>query len=296
MMPLGWRSLLFVPAGTGAADAARLDKAHLRGADALVLDLEDAVGPDDKPAARAALPGRIAMLAGRGQEVLVRINRPWRAVAADLEAAVHPGVRALLAPKAEDPTALAVLSEMIGEWENARGLPAGGIGLVAQLEAPGAFARLDAIAALPRVVALAIGTEDLCLALGTAPGPESLDLPCRMLALAAAAHGRQALGAPISIGAFRDVDAYAAATRRARAMGLSGALCIHPAQVAICNAVHLFSDADRAEAARIVSAWHRHAARGEAVFALDGCMIDRPVMLRAQRVLDAATPGSAQAG
>lgn len=278
-MTTAWRSLLFSP----ATDEARLAKAHTRGADALILDLEDALPADAKVAGRAAAQVWIERLAGLGQDVVVRINTPWLMAVADLDAVVRPGLKALLVPKAEDAGQLSVIAAMVGELEAERGLPAGGIGLLALIETPAAFSRLAEIAAVERVVGLALGPEDLSLSLGAPPSPLTLDLPCRLIALAAANRGLMALGAPISIAEFRDLEAYRGAVETARGMGLSGNLCVHPHQVEVVNAVFAPQAAEVADARAVLAAWQ--AGEGKGVVALEGRMIDLPVVERARRVL-----------
>jgi len=282
-MTLAWRSLMFVPADAEG----RIAKAHTRGADAIILDLEDAVPIEGKAAARQGLVAAAATLAGQGQDVLVRINAAWRLAHADLEVAVNPDVRAIVAPKVEDAGALSVLSAMIGEWEAEQGLPVGKISLIALIESPLALSRLNEIAAVERVAGLALGSEDFSAVLGAPPSPQSLDLPCRMIALVAAARGQMALGTPISLAAFREADAYAEAARLGRAVGMTGALCIHPDQVAPLNAAFSPSEAELAAARKITAAWAGRPP-GAAVLSLDGKMIDPPVVLQAERTLAAA--------
>jgi citrate lyase subunit beta/citryl-CoA lyase len=278
-MSRGWRSALFVAAN----DAARIAKIHTRGADAVILDLEDAVPAADKPAARAAVVATAEQLVALGQTVAVRINSNWLDAVADLEAAVLATVTALVVPKVECPHRLAVLIEMIGEWEAARALPAGGIGVIALIESPAALSRMTEIAAIPRVTGLALGTEDFSLALGVAPTPQSLDLPCRLLAFAAAERELMALALRISIGAFDDDAAYANAIANARAVGLTGALCIHPKQVTALNAGFAPNEQEIVEAEAIIAAWD---ARGSVnAIKLGDRMIDPPVAARARQLL-----------
>lgn len=280
-MPAAWRSLLFVPGNAPE----KLAKAAGRGADAIIIDLEDAVSLADKSSARAGLPDHVAVLAGQGVDVLVRINAPWRMAVADLTAAVRPGVAALMVPKAEDPARLAVLAAMLAEWEDAAGLPAGGIGLLPLVETPAGILRAAEIAAAPRLIGLTFGSEDFSAALGVDPTPLVLDHPCRQLALAAAAHGLPAFGLPLSLAQFRDLDAYAAGATQARALGLSGGLCIHPAQVPVLNRCFQPTEAQLTAAHAIMALWEEAQARGQAVAALNGAMIDRPVVERARRLL-----------
>lgn len=274
-----WHSLLFVPGD----NLKHLEKVHERGADAVIIDFEDAVSAETKPRARAIFRDVAPVLAGKGVDLLVRINAEWRAALADLDAIVSSQISAIIVPKVESAARLLTLCDMIGEFELERGLVPGGIGLVALVESPSALSHLAEIAAIPRVVGLALGSEDFSLSLGVTPTPASLDLPCKLIALAAAGRRLMALGLPISIGEFRDLDGYRAAAEAGRAIGLNGALCIHPAQVTVINSVFAPGDAEKAEAQQIVDAWA--ASDGRAVLQLDGRMIDLPVVLRARRLL-----------
>ncbi|MFL9926213.1 CoA ester lyase [Herbaspirillum lusitanum] len=277
-----WRSLLFIP-----ADNPRLiGKAHTRGADALILDLEDAVPLAAKPAARAQLPGVIAQLHARGASLLVRINQEPDSVDADLQAAIRPGVAAIVVPKLEDAETLAALAQQIENLERQREIPPGSIGLLALIESPAALFRLPAICAAPRLLGIALGSEDFSRSLGTAPSPQSLTLPCQWLALAAAAAGIRAFGLPDSLANFQNLDGYRATARNAQAMGLRGALCIHPAQVAIINEVFSPSEQDVAWARSVLAAWEHARETGQGALALNGAMIDKPVVERALAILE----------
>jgi len=275
-----WRSLLFVPAD----DARRCAKACTIGADAVILDLEDGVAAAHKSDARARLEGAAAALREAGVAVVVRINRDWHAALADLDAAVHAGADALMVPKVEDAARLRILAQMLAEAETAYGRDAGATGLIALVESPAGLYALPELAAIPQVIGLAFGSEDFCLELGVAPTPAVLELPSKQLALAAAVRGQMALAVPLSITHFRDGDAYAEAVRAGAGWGVNGALCIHPAQVAIANRGFAADPAQLHAAQRIVDAW---CARAEdvAVVALEGRMIDLPVVERARRLL-----------
>ena len=275
-----WRSLLFM------ANYAHAAKAGTRGADAIILDLEDGIAPDDKPQARAALAETVATIAAQNVDVMVRINAPWLMALEDLAAAVLANVCAIVVPKAEDGARLAVLSEMISEMEWARGLAEGSIALIAQIESPQGLNALDAILSVPRVVGAALGPEDFSLALGVSPSPTALRLPTEMIALAAARAAKQAFAMPISIAAYQDLDAWADAARTARAMGATGAMAIHPAQIAGINENFKPSAAEVAQAQAIVDAWN--ARDGKAVITLGKKMIDRPVVEQARRLLGLA--------
>ncbi len=274
-----WRSILFVP-----ADKPRfIEKAYLRGADAIQLDLEDAVAPADKPAARRDLPAAVDTLRARGIPVVVRINRAWRDAFADLEAAVHPGVEVITLPKVEDAGRVRAIAELIGELELERGLPVGAIGLLLLIESPAALPRLHELAASsPRVVAMTLGPEDYCLAAGCASTEAALLGPNLLVAQACAAHELLPLGFVGSIGAFDDLVAFRRLIEQARTLGFRGAAVIHPSQVPILNEAFGPSADECAWARRVVEAAAR---AGDGAFSLDGKMIDRPIVARAQGVL-----------
>ena len=272
-----WRSLLFVSNPKHAA------KAGERGADGIILDLEDAVALEDKPRARAELAATVTLIKAQGVDVLVRINAPWLLALADLEVAVMAGVSGLVVPKADAAGRIQVLSDLVGEMEEARGLPHGGLALLPQVESAQALSVLDELLAIDRVAGLALGPEDFALSLGVSPTAECLDLPSRLIALAGARAGKMALAMPISIAAYEDLDAWAAAARRARAMGCTGAMAIHPAQIAGINDSFAPSDHERAEAEAILQAWDLR--DGKAVIALGKKMIDLPIVNQAKRLL-----------
>lgn len=276
-----WRSLLFVAANNEKL----VGKAATSSADAVILDLEDAIAVDAKPAARASVSAAVAALRDAGKGVVVRINAPWRLAIADLDACVRDGIDAIMTPKTEDISRLKTLSAIISEFEADRGLTPGAIGIVALAESTLALSELAQIADFERTIGLALGTEDFSLTLGVAPTPASLDLPCRMVALAASRRARMALAAPISISQFRDIESFTVALRQAAAYGSTGAICIHPAQAQAANSVFQTSEADCARAQAILDAWEAALGVGKSVTSLDGAMIDLPVVELAKRTL-----------
>lgn len=282
MTPIpAWRSLLFVPADKPAL----LEKAHLRGADAIILDLEDAVPAAGKPQARADLGHWIDRLAGFGCSVVVRVNSGWLDVLADLPVAIRPGVSALLLPQVKDDLAVRAVSGIAGEMEAAQGLPVGGIGLVAMVEGAAVLPHLPVICALPRVIGLALGSEDYALSLRAEPGPAVLMPVCQVMAQITSVRGQMAIGLVDSLTNFRDLEAYGRSCGQSRAAGMTGALCIHPAQVEAVNQSFAASPALLAWAEKVMNAWKQAEAQGLGVCSVDGQMIDRPVVERARHIL-----------
>jgi citrate lyase subunit beta/citryl-CoA lyase len=179
-VPPVWRSILYVPGNVPKF----IDKAHERGADCVLVDLEDSVQPAQKAEARAMLPETMKKVARGGADVAVRINRPMRQAIPDLEAAVRPGLSTLFVTKTEGVQHLRLLDEVVTELERERGMPVGGVGFAAMIEHPRALTELNDIAERgPRVIAMMLGGEDFALETGSVPGDETLELPKRMVAV-----------------------------------------------------------------------------------------------------------------
>ncbi|WP_027155864.1 CoA ester lyase [Mesorhizobium sp. WSM2561] len=277
-----WRSLLFVPAHVPRF----VEKAHERGADGVILDLEDSVPQDRKDEARRQLPECVRKVGRKGASVLVRVNRGLRALAADLDVAVAAGVDALVLPKVDSAEWVLEVANAITELEHERNLVPGRIRFLAQIETPAALQRLAAIAsAHPRMVAMALGPEDFSAAVGGTPEFDLLLAPNLAVLYAARAAGLVPLGFIGSIGEFSDISKLREATMYARRLGFAGALAIHPVQVAILN--HAFSPGtgEIEWARRVVAAQKDAAGRGLWAFAIDGKMIDPPVVRRAHEIL-----------
>ncbi|KAF1021228.1 MAG: (3S)-malyl-CoA thioesterase [Paracidovorax wautersii] len=275
------RSLLFVPADRPE----RLPKALASGADAVIVDLEDAVAPVRRDAARAALgqAWRGVAPADRAR-VAIRINgvaTPWHADDVALvqtlsgHGAGPAGLGGLVLPKAESPEAIAAL---------AAGCPQ--VPLIALIESAEGAARLDAIAAAPQVLRLAFGHIDLQADLGMACDPDEAELAPLRWALVLASR-RAGLAAPVDgvTTATGDAARLAADTARARRFGFGGKLCIHPAQIAGVHAAYA-PDAQVVDWARRVLAAAEAAQDGVCV--LDGRMVDATVIALASQTLQRA--------
>ncbi|WP_287266408.1 CoA ester lyase [Mesorhizobium sp.] len=280
-----WRSLLFVPVHVPRF----VETAHERGADGVILDLEDSVPQDRKGEARQQLPECVAKVGRKGASVLVRVNHGLRALAADLDAAVMAGVDALVLPKTDSAEWVIEIANAVSELERERNLPLGGIRFLAQIETPGALQRLAAIAsAHSRMVAMALGPEDFSAAVGGAPEFDLLLTPNLSVLFAARAAGLLPLGFIGSIGEFSDTHKLREAAVRARRLGFAGALAIHPTQVAIFNEAFSPSAQELEWAHKVVAAVNDAATRGLSAFSLNGKMIDPPVVRRAHEILTLA--------
>ena len=248
------------------------------GADAVIVDLEDAVAPQDKDSARAAWDQALAhqhrasaTAPSSGPALWVRVNTgaPW----SDQDLALcarHAAVQAVVVPKAESAQQMQAAFEACGRKP-----------LVALIETAEGYARRDDVASHPAVKRLAFGSIDFQLDLGISGEGDALLVFRSGLVLASRLAG---LPAPLD-GVTVEVanpEVVAADAARARALGFGGKLCIHPQQVGPVNAAFSPSPAEIEWAQRVVAACE--ASAGAAV-AVDGKMVDRPVLLRAQALL-----------
>ena len=257
-------SLLFVP----GSRPDRFEKALAAGADALIIDLEDAVAPADKERAREDVSAWLAP----HRAVMVRINGADTAwFRDDLALCRRPGVAAVMLPKAERAEDVAAV----------RG--AGAATVLPLIESAAGMAALTAIAAAPGVQRLVFGSIDFQVDLGMRDALEDELLFFRsQLVLTSRLAGLQAPVDGVST-AIDDADQLRDDVLRARRLGFGGKLCIHPRQVASVNRHFAPSAAERAWAQRVLDA---AAASGGAAIAVDGKMVDKPVILRAQAIRD----------
>ena len=276
------RSLLFIP-----ADAQRfIAKGADRGADVLILDLEDAVAPSSKVAARAALPAALKHLHQGGATVFVRVNNEADLLAGDVSAAVAAGADGIVLPKVESPRQLEQLDTALASEEQLAGRPRQGVRLLVLIETPEGVVQAASIArASTRLVAMCFGAEDFSTAMGIDPLPDGMRWPAQSVAIAAAAAGIQPLGLAGTVGDFSNPPAYRELAVHAKRIGMRGAVCIHPAQVQVLNEVFGGTDEEAAAATRLLAAFDAGIAQGKGAIALDGKMIDAPIATRARLFL-----------
>lgn len=278
-----WRSLLYVPANVEKY----VDKAHERGADCIQLDLEDSVPAAEKERARTLVPAAAKRVRRGGADVIVRINRPLSLAVRDLEACVGPEVDGFAITKVEGRDHLKLLDELVSELEAKRGIAHGRTKFLAMIETPGAYFQMPAIAhAVERTVAMNIGGEDFALESGMAPVEETLLLPKQQMIFAARAAGILPMGFIASVAGFGDWPAFRAMVARSRQFGFMGASCIHPGQVPIVNEGYTPAADEVTYAKRVIDENAAAEAAGRASFAIDGKMIDVPVVERARRLLE----------
>jgi citrate lyase subunit beta/citryl-CoA lyase len=261
------RTWLFVPGDRPD----RFDRAADSGADVVLLDLEDAVPSAHKAAARQSVSEWLAETSVACAFRVNAVGTRWHE--ADLTAIAGGGPLHVMLPKAEDPAAVAELVAALPE-ESA---------VVALVETARGVACANELAVVPGVVRLALGSYDLAAELGVDPDNPSAMAYTRGVLVMASAVGR--LAGPVDgvTGDIRDTDQLVADVTRATALGFSGKLCIHPAQVAPAAAALAPPPEDVAWARRVLAVGDN-----DGVAVVDGRMVDRPVVDRARRVLTTA--------
>lgn len=276
-----WRSLLYVPAHVEKFVA----NPKAGAADAIILDLEDSVPAEAKADARAGLCKAIGTLRSTGADILVRINDgPLRD--ADVDAAVQPGITAVVAPKVASAADLRALERRIESAEAARNLAPQSVRILVLIETAAGYLDMAAIAnATPRVVAINLGAEDFAHDVGMEPGDDTLAMPRQQMAIVAAAAGIMPLGLMGPTTRFDDLDAYRQLAERSRRFGYVGASCIHPSQIAILNTAFAPTPEAVAWAERAIAAAADAREAGRGAVALEGRMIDAPIVARAEAVL-----------
>ncbi|MGQ0510390.1 MAG: HpcH/HpaI aldolase/citrate lyase family protein [Betaproteobacteria bacterium] len=277
------RSLLFVPATSGHL----LAKAAQRGADALVVDLEDAVPPARKEEARAMAAQAVAALAGQAP-VLLRVNAAPALMAQDIASAPLDRLAAVMLPKVESAQQVQALAAALARLAPPRAAP---VPIVALIEtALGVVRAADIAQAHPSLVALGFGAEDYAAEMSVAPRPPSMRWPAQQVATCARAWQLACWGLPGSIAGIDNLLEFADLVAEARALGFTGTVCIHPRQVGVAN-TGFGPTAEELEWARKVLAADADArARGLGAIALEGRMLDLPIVERARRWLAQGRP------
>jgi citrate lyase subunit beta/citryl-CoA lyase len=285
------RSKLFVPGSRPRLFA----KALAGEADALSFDLEDSVVEARKAQARGALSAFVQSDAARaGAKVLiVRVNAlETPHFAADVAAVVHPGVHLLNLPKPESVADVLAAVAALEQAERSNGFVPGRdapVQLLLNIETPKALhVAADLAAAHPRVAGLQLGLGDLFEPLGISRGDvQAVQQVMLMLRLAAGAAGVFAYDGAYAN--FSDADGYRAEAQAARRLGFLGKSCIHPSQVALANEAFRPDAAEIDHAQRVLQAAAQAESTGTGAYVVDGRMVDRPFVLRAQQIVATAS-------
>ncbi len=281
-----FRSVLYIPASNARAMA----KAATLPADAIIFDLEDAVAPPEKAAARAALAEALAKFDFGPRATLLRINAldtPWSE--ADLDALLPLAPEAILLPKVDGPGQIEALAQRLdASPKTAR------TRIWAMLETCSGVLNAAAIARAPRMAGFVMGTNDLAKELGCQPGAERMPLllSLQMCVLAARAAGIVAVDGVYN--AFRDEAGLERECLQGRDLGFDGKSLIHPLQIPVANRVFAPDPEALALARRQIEAYEAALARGEGVAVLDGRIVENLHVATARRLIAQAEAISAQ--
>lgn len=259
------RSYLFVPGHRPD----RFDKAAASGADAVILDLEDAVAPDDKGAARE----HVARWLSAERAVIVRVNAygtPW--FQEDVRVCRRPGVRGVMLPKAERPEQLEAVRAAVGAATP----------LLPIVETASGLWQAEPLARAPGVARLVFGALDLGLDLRVSSEEGLVPFRVQVVLVSRVAGLPPPVDAPTT--SFTDLDRVREEALRARRLGFGGKLCIHPAQISPVHAAFAPTEEEVVWARRVLAA---EAAASGGATSLDGQMVDRPVAERARAILAA---------
>lgn len=273
------RSLLFVP----ASSQKMIRKAVNVPADAIILDLEDAVSPDEKQSARGNITDAISVLRPSGKEIIVRVNAidtAWGINDLLQLATARPDT--VMVPKANQNN-IVVADMILGAMESDESNP---IGIIALVETPTGLLDINSIlVASNRINGVLLGAEDLTREMGierTESG-EEITYARSVLTMSAAAHKVSMIDTPFTD--IKNLEGLAADTTRAKALGCSGKACIHPSHIECINASFTPDESSIAQAKEVVEAYELACKEGKGACMFNGKMLDLPVVERAKNLL-----------
>lgn len=274
------KSILFVPGDR--EDLAR--KAAIGSASSICLDLEDGVSPSNKNDARGNISELLVICSKVQKKIGVRINSEFEEISHDLDA-LNSELDFILLPKTGSRHQICLLSETLDRLFGSEGPK-----IIAMLETAGGLSSLtNGTGPLPdRLTHVALGTEDLAMELETVTDGPLIRHAFEKLALFAAEWQKNLLGYPGSIAEIKDTERFKYFVQEGHEIGAVGGFAIHPKQVEILNQVYSFSDEVLEDARKIVHAFDEAVASGKGAIKLDGRMIDKPVYLAAQKLLQKA--------
>ena len=277
------RSMLFVPGN----NPAMVKDAHIYGSDSIIFDLEDAVSPGEKDAARLLVYSALRTIDYGSVELVVRVNgldTPW--FEADVVAMVRGGIEVIRLPKTETAEDIRTLEALVAATERAAGIPEGRVKLMAALESPLAIINAYEIArSSPRLIGIALSAEDFVTSMKTNRSPEGVELfeARGRIVISARAAGVMALDTVFTD--INDQEGFLREVRLIKQMGFDGKSVINPNQIPLVHAAFAPTEDEVRKARRVIEAAREAEARGSGVVSLDGKMIDKPIVVRAERVL-----------
>jgi citrate lyase subunit beta/citryl-CoA lyase len=283
------RSWMFVPGHRQRM----IDKAFGLNADAIMLDIEDGVAPNEKDAARKNIAESLGREKAPGSPArYVRINAIGHArMDADLEAVIRPGLEGLVCPKVDTPDEVRKIDAILNDQEPKNNLKKGSVKLLIAIESPRGLLNAPAIAASsPLVAGLLFGAEDFGREIGlpTVREGEARDLiyaRSSIVIAAASSHVQAVDGVWVDLNDSQGLSGFA---RQSRQLGFSGMSCIHPSQVDAINTTFSPTAEEIDYCQKVLQAFEEANARGDGSIAFGGQLIDRPIVERARRTIEMA--------
>jgi len=280
------RTALFVP----GSRPDRVDKAAASGADAIIIDLEDAVALSEKASARPKVREKI--LEHVNKKIIVRVNGlDSGLIQEDLEAVIVEGLGCIIVPKVDDKAHVREIHRLLLGVEKEKGLEPGAVAIIPLIESARAVENVFEIVSettLPaRLFTVAFGAADYTLDMGTEMTREGAEIfyPRSRIPIACRAAGIDPpLDTPFMVD-FKDLEALKADARTAKQLGFQGKLCIHPNQIEPCHEVFSPTSEEILYAERVIQAFDEAEAKGTAAIHLDDKFVDYPVVEKSRRVL-----------
>lgn len=276
------RTMMFVP----GANAAMLRDAPLYGADSVMFDLEDAVSLNEKDSARTLVHFALKTFDYSAIETVVRINGLDTVGALDIEAMVLAGVNVIRLPKTETAQDIIDVAAVTTQVEEENDLPVGTTKMMAAIEsAEGVLNARDIATASDRLIGIALGAEDYVTNMKTRRYPDGQEL---LFARSMILHAARAAGIAAIDTVFSDIndtDGFIAETTRIKQLGFDGKSVINPRQIPLVNGIYAPSKAEIQQAKEVIWAIREAESKGSGVISLNGKMVDKPIVERAERVI-----------
>lgn len=267
-----------------------LEKAYLRNADAVVLDLEDSIPLSQKIIARNSIKNAIPLIAKGGSDVLIRVNNTEDLLKDDIEASILPGVNGIYVPKVESAAQVKEIDELITGLELSREIPAGEVKMGILIETVKGISNIeDIVKASTRIDSLTLGLEDFSVDSGIELSEDTFPalLGVKMkIVFSARAYGKMPMGLMGSLADFKDINNFKKNAQLAYKHGFLGASCIHPSNVELLNECFSPASEEISYSHKVVEAIEEGRSRGVGAVTLDGKMIDAVHYEKAIKVLD----------
>ena len=281
-----YRTLLFVPGN----NPGQLVKAEIYGADSVIFDLEDAVSVHEKDAARDLVRHYLLAMRPDNCRVGIRINAqdtPY--YEEDVRAMVPLKPDFLRLPKSETAENMQKLDELITECEKKAGIEVGSIKIIATIEtALGVYNAYQIAKGSPRVIAIGLGAEDFRTDMKMTRSDDGQEILFARNLISLSAHAAGVMPLDYVYSNFMNAEGFTADVKFGKMLGFTGKSVIHPSQVPLVHEVYNPTDKEIEHAKRVVAAYEEAMAKNAGVVALDGKMIDRPIVTRAKNPLEYA--------